>query len=130
MNGLGNDTYLFGRGSGQDIVYDDDATAGNSDVARFLSGVATDQIWFQQSGNDLVVSIIGAADSMTVKDWYNGAQHRLERFETADGDTLLDGQVQNLVDAMAAFSPPAPGQTTLPTEYANELNPVIAANWQ
>jgi hypothetical protein len=38
--------------------------------------------------------------------------------------------VQNLVDAMAAFAPPAPGQTTLPPEYASQLNPVIAANWQ
>ena len=44
--------------------------------------------------------------------------------------TLLDSQVQNLVSAMASFSPPAMGQTTLPQNYADALNPVIAANWQ
>jgi hypothetical protein len=31
---------------------------------------------------------------------------------------------------MAAFAPPAPGQETLPPDYAATLNPVIAANWQ
>lgn len=42
----------------------------------------------------------------------------------------LESQVQNLVDAMAAFSPPPPGQETLPPDYAATLNPVIVANWQ
>jgi hypothetical protein len=34
------------------------------------------------------------------------------------------------VSAMAAFSPPAAGQTTLPANYQTALAPVIAANWQ
>jgi len=42
---------------------------------------------------------------------------------------LLDSQVQNLVSAMAAFSPPAAGQTTLSASYATTLAPVIVANW-
>jgi hypothetical protein len=42
---------------------------------------------------------------------------------------LLDAAVDALVDAMAAFSPPASGQTTLPTNYGKVLAPVIAANW-
>jgi hypothetical protein len=37
--------------------------------------------------------------------------------------------VQNLVNAMAAFSPPAVGQTTLPVTYQTVLAPMIAANW-
>ncbi len=48
-----------------------------------------------------------------------------------DGDYLLNSAVQNLVTAMAAFAPPAFGQTTLPTgSYQDDLAPVIAANWQ
>jgi len=31
---------------------------------------------------------------------------------------------------MAAFAPPAAGQTTLPASYQDDLLPVIAANWQ
>jgi hypothetical protein len=76
------------------------------------------------------VSVIGTGDQLTVQDWYLSSQYQVERFETSGGDTLLASQVQNLVDAMASFSPPAPGQYTLPSEYATELNPVIAANWQ
>jgi hypothetical protein len=38
--------------------------------------------------------------------------------------------VQNLVQAMASFSPPAMGQTTLPQDYRDSLAPVLAANWQ
>jgi hypothetical protein len=54
----------------------------------------------------------------------------VEIFELANGTRLPDSQVQNLVDAMAAFSPPAAGETTLPAGYQTNLSPVIAANWQ
>ena len=43
---------------------------------------------------------------------------------------LTDANVQNLVQAMASFSPPAAGQTTLPSNYQTSLATVIAANWQ
>ena len=46
------------------------------------------------------------------------------------GIMMLDSQVQNLVNAMAAFAPPAAGQSTLPAAYATALTPVLAANWQ
>ena len=46
--GTGNDTYSLGRGYGADTVVENDATAGNTDIAQFLTGVAADQIWFQQ----------------------------------------------------------------------------------
>lgn len=36
----GNDTYLFGRGDGQDTVIDGDYTTGNTDTLRFKEGVA------------------------------------------------------------------------------------------
>jgi hypothetical protein len=40
-----------------------------------------------------------------------------------------DTQVDLLVNAMAAFAPPAVGQTTLSATYQSALNPVIAASW-
>jgi Ca2+-binding RTX toxin-like protein len=128
--GTGNDTYRLGRGYGADLIQDNDSTAGNTDVAQFLAGVARDQIWLQHTGNDLVASIIGTSDKFTVQNWYLGSANHVEQFRTADGSTLLDSNVQNLVNAMAAFAPPAPGQETLPSNYAAALNPVIAANWQ
>jgi hypothetical protein len=38
--------------------------------------------------------------------------------------------VNQLVQAMAAFAPSAMGETTLPANYQSSLNSVIAANWQ
>ncbi len=129
--GTGNDTYLFGRGYGKDTVIEQDATVGNTDVAQFLSGVTADQIWFRHVGNDLEASIIGTTDKLIVKDWYLGVDRRIEQFKIADGAlTLLDSQVENLVNAMASFAPPLAGETTLPQHYQDALAGVIAANWQ
>lgn len=96
---------------------------------QFLSGVASDQIWFRQVSNDLEVSIIGTTDKVVVQNWYLGGQYHVEQFKTSDGKTLLDSKVQDLVSAMASFTPPAIGQTTLPSNYQTTLLPVILADW-
>lgn len=127
--GAGNDMYRMGRGYGADLVQENDVTTGNTDALQFLSGIATDQIWLRKVSNDLEVSIIGTSDKATLSNWYLGSQYHVEQLLTSDGKTLLDSQVQNLVSAMAAFAPPAAGQTTLPANYASSLNTVIAANW-
>jgi len=96
----------------------------------FLSGVANDQLWFQHVDNHLEVSIIGTADKVRIDNWYSGNANHVEQFKTADNKILLDSQVENLVNAMAAFAPPSAGQTTLPQNYQDQLGSVIAANWQ
>ena len=130
IGGAGNDTYWLGRGYGADSITENDSTVGNTDVARFDTGIATDQIWLRKVSNNLEVSVIGTTDKLTLTNWYLGNQYHVEQFKTSDGKTLLDSQVQNLVSAMAAFAPPAAGQTTLAANVATALNPVIAANWQ
>jgi len=110
-----------------DLIKDVDTTDGNTDVAQFGANIDADQLWFVQSGYDLQVSIIGTNDSFIVQDWYMGDRYHVEQFKTSDGKTLLDSQVQNLVQATAGFSPLAEGQTTMPAGYASALNTVIAA---
>ena len=80
--------------------------------------------------SDLEVSVIGTADRATVQSWYLGNQYHVETLRTSDGKVLLDSQVQNLVQAMASFAPPAAGQTTLNASQQEALAPLIAANWQ
>jgi hypothetical protein len=53
----------------------------------------------------------------------------IEQITTDSGKALLYNNVDALVGAMAAFAPPAPGQTTLPDEYEQALNSIIATNW-
>jgi hypothetical protein len=119
---------MFGRRSGQDTIADTDATAGNTDVLSFGAGIATDQLWFKHVGNGLEVSIIGSTDKTTIQNWYGGSQNQVEQIKVSN-KTLLNTDVEKLVQAMASFSAPASGQTTLPTNYQTTLAPVIAANW-
>jgi Ca2+-binding RTX toxin-like protein len=130
IGGTGNDTYLFGRGYRVDLVSENDATVGNADVAKFAAGISTDQLWFRHVGNNLEASIIGTGDTLVLQNWYLGSVYHVEQFKTADGKTLIDTRLDNLVQAMAGFAPPVAGQTTLPANYQQTLSPVIAANWQ
>jgi Ca2+-binding RTX toxin-like protein len=125
----GSDQYSLRRGEGRDSIFDA-ATNPDVDVASFVGDIAVDQIWFERSGDDLKLSVIGTADGLTLESWYLYPQYRVEQFKTESGQTLLESQVQNLVDAMASFAPPPLGQTSLPQNYAETLNPVIYANWQ
>ncbi|MDD3483404.1 calcium-binding protein [Azovibrio restrictus] len=125
----GNDTYRLDRGDGQDSVYDYDTIAANVDTLVFGAGISTEQLWFRKVGSNLEVSIIGTEDKMTVSNWYSNTAYRVEQFKTHDGDVLTDGDVQTLVDAMAAFTVPVTGQTVLPDAYQQALAPVIAGCW-
>ncbi|THF65559.1 hypothetical protein E6C76_08240 [Pseudothauera nasutitermitis] len=130
VGGTGSDTYLFGRGYGQDTVYDYDTTSGNADRLFFGDDIASDQLWFSRNGNHLQVSVIGTDDQVTINNWYSGSAYRVEQFHAGGGAVLLHGQVAALVSAMAAFSPPAAGETCLSGNYRETLDAVIAANWQ
>ncbi|MBL4763356.1 MAG: hypothetical protein JKY93_11755, partial [Gammaproteobacteria bacterium] len=125
--GIGDDNYQFGRQHGADTLVEflDQGT----DRVSFLNDIAADQLWFKQTGNDLDVSIIGTDDHLKVRDWYSADGPTVESFATADGAILYDNQVQQLVDAMAAFAPPASGESSLSDDYKTQLDPVIAASW-
>jgi Ca2+-binding RTX toxin-like protein len=129
QGGKGNDTYVFNQGDGADTIDDYDATAGNQDTLRFDAGIAHDQLWFNRVGNDLKVSVLGSTEGVSIRNWYHGAGYQIEQIKTSDNQTLLHTQVDALVQAMAAFAPPAAGQSTLPANYQSALAPVIAASW-
>jgi hypothetical protein len=127
--GAGNDTYLMGRGYGVDTIQDY-ATDGSNDVLRFAADIASNQLWFRRTGNDLEVSVIGGGDKALVQNWYLGSAYQIEQFKTGDGKTLLSSHVNNLVNAMAAFAPPAAGQSNLSGGYQSALSTTLAANWK
>jgi hypothetical protein len=126
IGGTGSDSYLMTAGSGMDRIIETESLPGDVDIIR--GGWAPDQFWFRHVGNDLEMSHIGTADGLLIQDWYLGSEHQVEQF-IYGGKTLLNSQVENLVSAMAAFTPPAMGETSLPAAYKEALAPVIAANW-
>lgn len=67
--------------------------------------------------------MIGTADKFTINNWYTAAANQVESLKLSDGKTLTASKVGNLVNAMAVFTPPAAGQTTLAANYQTALNP-------
>lgn len=146
VGGRGNDTLRGGAGSdvyvynfknmeGLDTIYEtsDHATPNDIDVLTFGVGITQEEIWFQKisasDGVHLEISRIGSKDEkVTVKNWFDN-NCRIEKMEIYWGKSITDDKVDQLVSAMAAFSPPALGQTTLPSNYQQALSPVITAAW-
>ncbi|HGY1015931.1 TPA: calcium-binding protein [Aeromonas salmonicida subsp. smithia] len=129
IGGSGSDTYKFGRDYAADLIVENDTTFANRDIVIFSDNVTVDQLWFSRVDNNLEVSIVGTSDKIVVDNWYSGSQYQIEVFQAADNQMLLNSQVENLVQAMAAFTPPAAGQTSLQQDYHDALTPVLAANW-
>ncbi|WP_231502384.1 calcium-binding protein [Paracidovorax avenae] len=70
--GSGNNTFVFGRGDGQDrIDYNYDTTAGRRNVLQFKAGVSKDEVTMRRSGGDLVLTIDGTTDKVTVSEFFS-----------------------------------------------------------
>ncbi|MEN8107728.1 MAG: putative Ig domain-containing protein [Pseudomonadota bacterium] len=135
--GSGSDAYVFSRGDDKDTVYDFDAADAALpedqrpvDSVLFGDDIATDQLWFERDTADLLVSIIGTRDQVRVSGWYIDDASQVEEFRTSDGSVLTNARVEQLVAAMAVFREPHFGNTVLPADYQEELQPVIAQAWQ
>jgi Ca2+-binding RTX toxin-like protein len=130
IGGAGNDSYYFKRGDGADIIYDADGTVGNKDKLDFQGAISSTQVWLTKSGNDLVVSVIGTTDKVTINSWFLGSAFQVESIVAeGNGKTLSASKVQGLVNAMSSFAPPPLGQTTLTPAYNSALGSIIASSW-
>ncbi len=132
--GLGNDLYRIFRGDGFDTISQAGLSDADSttDQVLFGAGIAHDQLWFRQSGNNLLINVIGeAASQVALQDWFSAPANRIDAIRTADGQQeILSSMVQNLVNAMASYSATPPGGLTLSSAEHSALDGVIAASWQ
>jgi VCBS repeat-containing protein len=87
----GNDTYVFGRGAGHDVIIDRDVTQGNLDTLSLSVGIVPDDIMLNNHQGDLVVTIRDTGESVTVRGWYRGDEWQVERIVFADG-TVWDAE--------------------------------------
>lgn len=82
--GTGADYYYFRAGYGADVVHE----AGmDGDIMRFLTDV-TGHVGFARVGNDLRVTTGSSGDMVTVKDWFLGAEHQVERLQFMASNTV------------------------------------------
>jgi Ca2+-binding RTX toxin-like protein len=124
---VGNDVFAFARGDGSDTVYA--SSTDGADTIRFDGGIAHGQLWFQRTGNSLVVSVIGEGQSITVANRFASSANHVDSIVAGDGFRLSDAGIDTMMQAMAGLTPPSAGQTTLPAALATQLNPQLAANW-
>ncbi|MBV8574308.1 MAG: proprotein convertase P-domain-containing protein, partial [Acetobacteraceae bacterium] len=101
----GYDVYFFAQsaGYGQDVVINgtgSGAAAGEIDIGMGLTGSS---VWFSQSGNDLVVTILGTTSTMTVKNWFTTPSAQLQRIVAGDGSQISTAGVAQLEAAMASY---------------------------
>jgi trimeric autotransporter adhesin len=71
--GDGADIYLFGRGSGRDTIYNKDTDVENTqpEILRLKPGVTENDIIVRRQWYDLVVSIRGTTDQVTVQSFFD-----------------------------------------------------------
>ena len=86
VGGAGNDTYVFARGSGQDIINENDSTAGNIDTVQFDANVNSSNVALARVGNDLWLTVSGGgSDQVQVTNWFSGSAYQVEQIKFADG---------------------------------------------
>ena len=129
MGGDGNDTYRFALGDGKDVINNLSNNAASDNDVVAVEGISKENLWLSKQGNNLVIDVTGSDDSITIQDWYLDPAQRVDTF-VAGSSALHANAVDNLVNAMAAFGAPSGGELALSQTQRDELNVVIAANWQ
>lgn len=131
----GSDTYFFNRGDGKDRIYDAQAVSSPAETDKliFQGSVASSQLWFARSGNSLLISVIGTQDSTLVQNWFapsSTSTYQIEQIQAmGDSKTLLNTEVDQLIQVMSGMTPPPLGQTTLTAAQQQALTSVFAATW-
>ncbi|WP_242675146.1 calcium-binding protein [Phytopseudomonas dryadis] len=129
IGGDGSDIYQFAAGDGQDVINNLSNTPDSDTDVLSIEGIVRENLWLSRQGDSLVIDVTGSEDSITLQDWYADPAQQLDVIQ-AGSASLYASQVDNLVDAMAAFGAPAGGEISLQPNQREQLNAVIAANWQ
>ncbi len=124
----GNDVYLFAPGDGRDVIANGDSDLSSRDTLR-IDDLGYDQVWLSRKRDHLVVTVAGTRDRVLVRDWYNDEASQLDAIY-AGGHVLMHGQVDQLVNAMAAFDVPDGVGEVISEQARIELEPVLASVWQ
>ncbi|MGH7231144.1 MAG: calcium-binding protein, partial [Nitrospiraceae bacterium] len=80
--GTGDDAYVFGRGSGQDRLVD---IGGTGDVIQLASEVTPGDVQVTKSGRDVVLTIAGTNDQLTLAQFFLNPILQVDEVRFADG---------------------------------------------
>lgn len=129
--GYGSDTYIFNKGDGQDIIKDYAYYKSDSpnDKIVFGEGITAEDIVISRNGNNLIIAY-GEGDSVTVQNYYSSGAYEIECFETSDGYSMSNTQVDLMIQSMASFEADTGMSWTEAVEQGNETaNSIISEIW-
>ena len=83
--GRGNDLYVFGHGYGNTVVDNRDKVEDERDMVWLTQDVSLDDLDFEMDGHDLVMNLRdNSDDQLVIKDWFKGAENRVNAFLLSD----------------------------------------------
>lgn len=85
--GAGVDTYLFGRGSGHDLIVDSGDGPDGWNMVSFMEGVNPEDLKLMVQGTNLYMAIRDSQDLLEIKDWFASQPTKIEAFTFSDGTT-------------------------------------------
>nr|P55127.1 RecName: Full=Iron-regulated protein FrpC [Neisseria meningitidis serogroup C]AAA99902.1 iron-regulated protein [Neisseria meningitidis] len=98
--GSGSDTYVFGKGFGQDTVYNYDYATGRKDIIRFTDGITADMLTFTREGNHLLIKAKDDSGQVTVQSYFQNdgsGAYRIDEIHFDNGKVLDVATVKELV---------------------------------
>ena len=109
--GNGNDTYVVWSNSGADTINNFDPSGSDIDVVGYRGGITREHLWFERSGNDLLVTVVGTGTSTRIANWYTittsseRANYKIDFFVAEDRYTR-EVNAEGLVSHMAGYTKP------------------------
>ena len=129
--GARDNVYRVSSDTGQATI-DLPEVAASKNELDFAGTITSSNLWFQQSGDDLEIDLLGTNTNVSIKDWFSNSSNPLQEI-TASG-LKLDSQISQLVQAMATYSqghagfdPTSSSNTTAPADTS--LQNSIASAW-
>ena len=98
--GSGSDTYVFGKGFGQDTVYNYDLSTGRKDIIRFTDGITADMLNFTRWGDDLLIKAKDGSGQVTVQHYFQNdgsGAYRIDEIHFDNGKVLDVATIKKLV---------------------------------
>ncbi|MBA3613933.1 MAG: hypothetical protein H0W49_13695, partial [Nitrospirales bacterium] len=106
--GVGGDIYMFDRGSGHDVVLDNNTNifSNGPDTVQFGGNLLLDDLLVTRIGDDLRLEIQDTGESLIVEDQYYSSTRLIERFVFSNGHVVTAQTMEEI--ALTGF-----GQSTI-----------------
>lgn len=98
INFEGDTTYIFNSGDGNDIIVD----YAGTDKIKLNTGINTEDVKFVRNNKDLIVSIKDMTDSVTIINWFENDDNKVETIEFADGTVYTASDILSQISVTVA----------------------------